>query len=154
MTQPTSIESYHKAVESGFISEKQRQVIVYFCDRAGKNVTQGEVSRHFGDTTRSYGTRFKELEDSGVIVCTGTVLDKRTNRNVKCYQLTGVVPDKPVKRNESKGAAAVRILKALLDEFSIEDYIYSVRDNEGEGWYGPRVDRFSQLIKEAKDLTK
>jgi hypothetical protein len=99
--EPTSIESYYKAVESGFISEKQRQVITYFCDSRGESVTQGEVNRYFKDTNRSYAPRFKELENAGVIQCVGTKYDHLTGRNVKSYKLTGKIPTAPVKRRPS-----------------------------------------------------
>jgi len=97
MTEPTSIESYHAALESGFISAKQQAVIKYMSERL-RGVTQREVNLHFKDPNRSYAPRFKELEDSGVIQCVGTVRDMETNRSVKEYRLTGRVPTHPVRR--------------------------------------------------------
>lgn len=47
---------------------------------------------------------------------------------------------------------AEEILKALIDEFAIEDYVYEVRECEAKGWDGPRVTRFNYLLEEAEKL--
>ena len=47
---------------------------------------------------------------------------------------------------------AEEILKELLLDHCIEDFIYDVKSNEGEGWDGPRVTRFVELIDAAKQL--
>lgn len=47
---------------------------------------------------------------------------------------------------------AKEILKALLDEFTIGDYIYAVREREGLGWHGPKVERFAELMAAAEEI--
>ncbi len=47
---------------------------------------------------------------------------------------------------------AEKILKELLFDYDIEDFIYDIKSDEGEGWDGPRVTRFSELIVAAKQL--
>ena len=106
----TSAESYHAAVEEGIVSRNQYRIIQYMLDRSGRAVTQGEVNRYFSDTNRSYGTRFKELEDAGVIQCVGVVKDDVTNRTVKKYRLTGYIPAEKIKRKKKKGLGSVFVL--------------------------------------------
>lgn len=48
----------------------------------------------------------------------------------------------------------VEILKALLEEFHLEDQIYEVREREGRGWEGPQVNRFGDLVQAAKQSVK
>jgi len=98
MTEQTSIASYYAAIDAGLISEKQQAVIGFMARRDLLSTTQGQVNRHFQDTNRSYAPRFKELEDSGVIRCIGTVFDDLTKRNVKAYRLTGEIPTEHVRR--------------------------------------------------------
>jgi len=118
-TQQTSIESYHAAIASGFISAKQQAVLKYFLDRQPHNVTQGEVNRHFQDTNRSYAPRFREMEDSGVIQRVGTVLDTLTNRNVLSYQLTGEIPNSPVKRAPTTVNIKIWVVTYLGDRYEL-----------------------------------
>jgi len=42
-------------------------------------------------------------------------------------------------------------VKALVEEFSIEDYIYDVRDRVGGSWDHPRVVRFSDVVMTLKE---
>lgn len=102
MTEATSIESYRACIDAGLISDRQQAVIRYMAERHYRSVTQGEINRHFQDTNRSYAPRFRELEDSGVIQCVGTVKDEITNRHVKAYKLTGKMPTERVRANRGK----------------------------------------------------
>lgn len=44
--------------------------------------------------------------------------------------------------------------RVLVNDFSIEDYIYDVREREGDGWHGPRVEAFSKAVMVLKQATK
>ncbi len=54
---------------------------------------------------------------------------------------------------------AEEILKALLEEFFIQDYIYDMRERdreagwEGDNWEGPLVMRYSKLMNAAATIT-
>ena len=149
MTQDTSIEAFKAAQADGLISKRQMQIVEYMLAHGA--TTQREVQVQFNDLRSSFHPRFRELESNGTIVCTGKRVDTDTGRNVKVYQLVKVPTSKP-SRKESKGAAARKLLKELLDDYSIGDYIYSIRECEGKGWDGPKVKRFSDLIEEARIL--
>ena len=42
--------------------------------------------------------------------------------------------------------AALEILCDLNDAYQLGDFIYAVRDSEGEGWDGPRVKKWSDAV--------
>ena len=65
MPEPTSIDSYRQAHESGLIGQRQLEVLAFVI--ANEPCSQGDVSRHFADASSSYQPRFRELEDSGLI---------------------------------------------------------------------------------------
>lgn len=82
----TSKQSYYDALHSGLISACQMKVIEYLLEH--ETATQRQVQLHYNsNVSRTYGTRFKELERAGVIECAGTCKDKATNRMVKVYRL-------------------------------------------------------------------
>lgn len=101
MTQQTSIDAYYAAKESGLITKRQLEVIEYMAGISGP-ITQGMITRAYGDTSRSFGPRFGELEARGVIECTGKKLDSWTSRWSKAYALTGSIPTQPAKRKKAK----------------------------------------------------
>jgi hypothetical protein len=47
---------------------------------------------------------------------------------------------------------AEEILSELIHDFSIEDFIYEVRNREALGWKGPSVLRYDELMKRAKEI--
>lgn len=47
---------------------------------------------------------------------------------------------------------AEEILRELIDDFIIGDFIYEVREQERMGWNGPNVKRFAFLMKEAEEV--
>ena len=47
---------------------------------------------------------------------------------------------------------AEQILYELIEEFNIGDFVYAVKDREGNGWDGPRVNRFTSLLEQAEKL--
>ena len=84
----TSIEAYQKAKDSGFISNRQWDVIKFMLKNPGQNgVSQRDVDRNYKDTSSSFHPRFAELEDSGVIECIGTKIDPVSTNKVKTYAL-------------------------------------------------------------------
>ena len=91
----TSIESYREAKASGLINRVQLEILEYMAEHG--LVTQGEVTRHFNDTSRTYAPRFSPLEEAGVIRCVGMRRDHFTGRDVKEYQPTGAIPTEPIK---------------------------------------------------------
>lgn len=96
----TSAESYYAAKASGLINARQLQIIEFMLARQWGGVTQGEVTRHFRDTARSFAPRFKELEEQGIIRCVGTRRDSVTGRRVNEYRLTGGVIQKRKKADK------------------------------------------------------
>lgn len=63
-------------------------------------------------------------------------------------------------KGEAQGEAKVTQAKALITElfnlphFSLEDHVYDVREHEGEGWEGPAVKKFSDLIDRLREFIK
>lgn len=49
---------------------------------------------------------------------------------------------------------AEQILRELIEEYHIADFVYDVKEREGNGWQGPSVVRYSFLINEAEKLLK
>jgi len=47
---------------------------------------------------------------------------------------------------------AKQVLKGLLD-MNIGDFIYYIRENEAQGWDGPKVTRYAELLEAAEGLT-
>src|SRR5437868_8808120 len=105
MPEPTSIDSYRQAHESGLIGQRQMEVLAFVI--ANEPCSQGDVSRHFADASSSYQPRFRELEDSGLIEQRGTKVDPATGRVVKAYVATGKIPAEPVRRKRRKIRATI-----------------------------------------------
>ena len=55
-------------------------------------------------------------------------------------------------QKSEKRLTAEQVLKGLLD-MNIGDYVYDIREREAKGWFGPKVTRYSNLIKTAEELT-
>lgn len=91
----TSIDSYHKCHKDGIISQKQHAVLQFILDTQEQfpdGHSRGDVGRHFNDPNTGYQRRLQELEQLGILTCVGTKHDPLTNRDVKAYKPTGVVP--------------------------------------------------------------
>lgn len=148
VAEPTSIGAFYEAKEKGIINRRQLQIVEYMC-KAGGAVSQREVQRAFNDTSSSFHPRFCELERMKAITHVGEKKDPITGRPVKIYRVGNAPTEKLPKRLTAKA-----ILKELLNDFHLDDNIYSVRENEGQGWEGPRVKRYAELITASRELTK
>lgn len=149
MPESTSIEAFREAKESGLINQRQLQIMEYMNDVGAhiNPVSQRDVQRKFFDLSSSFHPRFCELERLGAIVHVGVKKDPATNRTVKVYKI-GKAPTEKL----PKQLTARAILRELLTDFNLGQYVYDIRDREGQGWSGPRTYRFSQLIEAAEKL--
>ncbi len=96
----TSTESYEQCKADGLISERQWRVlgfIINFQEAYPDGVSRGDVAKYFSDTCTGYSRRVQELEVAGILECIGTKLDPRTNRQVKTYVPTGIIPTERVR---------------------------------------------------------
>jgi len=98
----TSTESYEKCKADGLISERQLRVlgfILNFQSDYPEGISRGDVARYFTDTRTGYSRRVQELEVAGILECIGTKIDPATNRPVKAYVPTGLIPTERVTSN-------------------------------------------------------
>ena len=96
----TSIQAFCAAKESGFLSDRQDDVVQYMLNfPLPEGISQRDVDRFHGDTSSSLHPRFAELEDSGVIKCVGTKADQVSGNKVKSYKLIKA-PDAKVRRKQ------------------------------------------------------
>jgi hypothetical protein len=127
----TSREAFYRAHEEGLIGRCQMKVVHYLLEYG--TATQREVQLYYNNNvSRTYGTRFKELERAGVIECIGTKLDETTNHNVKFYRLSSV----PTKRVGSEPTPVRLILDRDLACAVIEadDACYGCGNNPSTTW--------------------
>lgn len=52
-------------------------------------------------------------------------------------------------KGEPEGVA---VLRAFNEAYGLEDLVYHVRESEGEGWEGPRVNKWSHACDRLKKL--
>ena len=91
----TSIDSYKKCHEDGIIGDKQNAVLRFILEtreQFSDGHSRGDVGRHFDDPNTGYQRRLQELEELKILTCIGTKHDSITNRDVKAYKPTGIVP--------------------------------------------------------------
>lgn len=48
----------------------------------------------------------------------------------------------------------INALKVLIEQESIGDFVYDIREREGEGWDGPRVVAFSDAVQVLSEFLK
>ena len=95
----TSTVSYEKCKDEGLISERQLQVMRFILsaqEAYPDGISRGDVARYFNDTQTGYARRVQELEVAGILECIGTKNDPITNRPVKTYVPTGIIPTERV----------------------------------------------------------
>ena len=95
MSDPCSDEAYHAIVESGYLGERQQQVLKVFIDAYPQSLTATEVvvlvGRGFSENTRN---RVTELEQQGYLRKAKVVRCGRTKMTVNLYAYTGRIKPK------------------------------------------------------------
>jgi hypothetical protein len=142
--QQTSIDSYREAKDNGLITRRGLQIVEYM-HAANRPVSQRDIQRAFNDTSSSFHPRFCELERAGAIKCVGEKQDEITSRQVKIYVI-GAAPTK----KQQPVLTAKAILKELLRDYSIDDFVFSVMPNAR--WSHPKVQRYIELIRTAREI--
>lgn len=101
MVRETSIEAYNTIVANGLLSKRRLEVYKFLYNNGAR--TQNEVARHYeiyypGSSARTWGARFSELKNHGVIKEVGVKVDDITGHKGILWDVTANLPKPIVKK--------------------------------------------------------
>lgn len=150
----TSIKAYNEIKENGLLSKRRFEVYDYLYHHGAK--TQNEVARYYQKLypnagARSWGARFAELKELGVIKEVGTKADSVSGHTTILWDVTENLPaNLPPKKTKHQNI--IELLDELAEEKNWEIYL-RVKEATGVKHNAEEVEESNVMTgEEAYDL--